>query len=417
MPDGKTMAEKILSSHSGRDARAGDYVIASIDFLIATDTNGPDAMKFFEELGRPIHAPDRIAFSVDHMSPCPTSVAANVHKKMAEFMDRYGVTVFKVGDGICHELVSESGDVVPGDLVVGADSHTTTYGALNAFSTGIGSSDAACCMATGETWFKVPESIKVHLTGELRPMVTAKDIALKLLGILGTTGALYKSIEFLGPAVKSLDMAGRFTLANMSVEMGAKAGMMEADEKTLTWYPFGTKRAPSPVSPDPDAAYERVLELDVSDIEPMVACPHNPDNVKVAREAAGVKVNQVAIGYCTNGRFEDLAAAAEILRGRKVHPKTRLIVAPASRWVLKRIVESGIASVFIEAGAAIVAPGCGVCAGYHSGVLADGEVCVSTTNRNFKGRMGNPNSEIYLASPVTAAACAVAGEIVDPRDL
>ncbi|QUL98197.1 MAG: 3-isopropylmalate dehydratase large subunit [Candidatus Fermentithermobacillus carboniphilus] len=414
---GKTIAEKILSQKSGKDARSGEFVVAKVDFVMATDTNGPDAMTYFEKIGKKVFDPDRVAFTVDHMSPCPTSVAANVHKRMAEFRDKYGITLYKVGDGICHELIPETGKIVPGDLVVGADSHTTTYGALNVFSTGLGSSDIACCMATGEMWFRVPESVKVNLKGSLRYPATAKDVALELLRKIGTSGALYKALEFGGDGVKTLDMAGRFTLSNMSVEMGAKAGIMEADEKTYAWYPFGMKRQPNPVAPDPDAEYESSIDVELGEVEPLVACPHNPDNVKKVREVAGTKVNQVVIGYCTNGRVEDLEAAAKVLSGRKVHPEVRLIVSPASRWVYQRIVDLGIARTLVEAGAAIMTPGCGVCAGYHSGVLADGDVCVSTTNRNFKGRMGNPNAEIYLASPATAAACAVAGEIIDPRDL
>lgn len=414
---GKTISEKILSARSGKDARRGDYVIAKIDFIMATDTNGPDTMKYFEGLGRPVFNPDRIAASVDHMAPCPTSVTANIHKDMANFRDRHGITLFKVGDGIGHQLVPESGQIVPGDLVVGADSHTTTYGALNMFSTGLGSSDIASAMATGEMWFLVPETIKVNLRGSLRGPASAKDITLEMLRRFGTTGALYKALEFGADGASGMDMAGRLTISNMTVEMGAKAGIFEADQKTYDWYPFGMKRTPNPVSPDPDAEYADVMEIDLGSLEPLVACPHNPDNVKTAREASGVKVDQVAIGYCTNGRPEDMAEAARVLKGRKIHPKTRLIVSPASRWALNWMIENGVAKTLIESGAAIMSPGCGVCAGYHSGVLADGEVCVSTTNRNFRGRMGNPNAEIYLASPATAAACAVAGEIADPRDL
>jgi len=414
---GKTIAEKILSLKSKKDARPGDFVVAQIDFAMATDTNGPDAMDYLEKLGRPVFDPDRVAFTVDHMSPCPTSVAANVHRKMAEFKAKYGVTLFKVGDGICHEVIPETGKIVPGDLVVGADSHTTTYGALNVFSTGLGSSDIASAMATGKMWFRVPESIKVNLHGRLRPFSSAKDVALWLLRRIGTTGALYKVLEFGGEGLHEIDMAGRFTLSNMSVEMGAKAGLMEADEKTLSWYPFGMKREPSPVFSDPDAEYESLIDVDLDSIEPLLACPHQPDNVKLVSEMAGVKVNQVVIGYCTNGRPEDFRAVAKLLSGKKIHSDVRLIISPASRWVYQKLLAEGIVQTLVAAGAAIMAPGCGVCAGYHSGVLADGDVCVSTTNRNFKGRMGNPNSQIYLASPLTAAACALAGEIVDPRDL
>jgi 3-isopropylmalate/(R)-2-methylmalate dehydratase large subunit len=413
---GKTIAEKILSSHSGMDAVAGDLVVANVDVVMGTDTNGPSAMEYFYKIGKQqVFSPDKVVFVLDHLSPAPTPAAANIQKNMADFAARFGVHLFAAGDGVCHTLLPENGYVVPGSLVVGTDSHTTTYGALNCFGTGFGSSEAAVVMATGQSWFKVPETIRVVVNGKLSHGVSSKDVILAIMAKLGTDGARYKALEIGGPAINALSVEARLTISNMAVEAGAKVALMDADEKTVAWIKEHGGKNFAPVHPDPDAVYAQTIEIDANTLVPLVACPHSPDNVKPAAELAEVRVNQVLIGSCTNGRVEDLRLARSILKGKHIASGVRLIVAPSSRAVYRTLIEDGTLDDLAAAGALITAPGCGACAGYHSGILGDGEVCLSTTNRNFLGRMGNNKASIYLSSPLTAAATALTGYITDPR--
>lgn len=414
---GKTIAEKILSSHSGQDAYANDIVIADLDFVMGQDGTSPLAIQVFKEMqGEKIFDPERVAMVIDHSAPSPLEGVSGLHALMREFARQQGLKLYDVGDGVCHQLVPEKGHVVCGDLVVGADSHTCTYGALNAFATGVGSTDLAAAMISGKLWFKVPESVKLVLNGRLPAGVYAKDLILYLIADLTADGVTYMAVEFTGEAIAELSVEGRFTIANMAIEMGAKAGLMEADEKTLAWVERHSRRVPRPTAADPDASYAWVKEYDVSSLPPYVARPHTVDNGVPVTEVAGTPIQQAVLGTCTNGRLEDLRIAASILRGRKVHPGVRLIVAPASRQILLDAMREGIMETLVEAGAAVVTPGCGPCVGTHNGIPSDGENVISTANRNFKGRMGNGKAFIYLASPATVAASAVAGEIADPRE-
>lgn len=414
---GQTIIEKILSRASGKHARAGEIVVARVDQVMAQDGTAPLAIQAFERMeGKRLFDPERVNLVVDHSAPSPTEGISNLHKLMRDFAAVQGCRLYDVGDGVCHQVMVESGRVGPGCVVVGADSHTCTYGALNAFSTGVGSTDLAAALISGQMWFKVPETIKIVCHGTLPSGVYAKDLILYLIGDLTADGATYKAVEYTGPAVQALSQEGRFTVANMAVEMGAKAGLMEADEKTFAWLAAHGGGGYTPVTADPDAAYAAVKEYDVAGLEPQVAKPHRVDNVAPLRSVAGLKIDQAFIGTCTNGRLEDLRVAASILAGRKVHPGVRLIVAPASRRIYLEAMREGLLTTLVEAGAAVVTPGCGPCVGTHNGVPADGEVVVSTANRNFKGRMGNRNAEIYLASPASVAAAAVAGQVTDPRE-
>uniref|UniRef100_A0A7C2INL1 3-isopropylmalate dehydratase large subunit n=1 Tax=Ammonifex degensii TaxID=42838 RepID=A0A7C2INL1_9THEO len=414
---GQTIVEKILSRASGKSARAGEIVVARVDWVMAQDGTAPLAIQAFERMeGKRLFDPERVNLVIDHSAPSPTEGISNLHKLMRDFAREQGCRLYDIGDGVCHQVVVESGRVGPGCVVVGADSHTCTYGALNAFSTGVGSTDLAAALISGQIWFKVPETIKIVCHGTLPPGVYAKDLILYLIGDLTADGATYQAVEYTGEAIKALSQEGRFTVANMAVEMGAKAGLMEADEKTFAWLAAHGGGGYTPVTADPDAVYAAVKEYDITNLEPQVAKPHRVDNVAPLRSVAGLKIDQGFIGTCTNGRLEDLRIAAGILAGRKVHPGTRLIIAPASRRIYLAALRGGILSTLVEAGAAVVTPGCGPCVGTHNGVPADGEVVISTANRNFKGRMGNRNAEIYLASPAAVAAAAVAGEVVDPRE-
>jgi 3-isopropylmalate/(R)-2-methylmalate dehydratase large subunit len=336
---------------------------------------------------------------------------------MREFAQRTNVRVYDVGCGVCHQLLPEQGHVVAGDLVVGCDSHTCTYGALNVFSTGVGSTDGAAAMASGKLWFRVPASIKITLTGQLPAGVYSKDLILSLAGLLGADVATYKALEFDGPVIDALSVEARMTIANMAIELGAKAGLMAADDKTLAWCRAHSPREPHPQNPDADAQYEQSMTIDVSDMTPQVARPHTVDTVSPIAELAGTKVAEGFIGTCTNGRLEDFAIAAAILKGKKLAPGLRLIIAPASKQIYLDAIKAGYIQTFIEAGACIVTPGCGPCVGTHNGVPSDGENVISTANRNFKGRMGNSNAFIYLGSPATVAASMLTGTITDPRTL
>ncbi len=413
---GKTIAEKILSAHSGTDARAGDIVIADVDFVMGQDGTTPLAIRALADMGVvELFDAGKVAVVMDHSCPSPVEGVSELHTMMREFGKRTGAKVYDVGDGVCHQLIPEQGHVVPGDLVVGCDSHTCTYGALNVFSTGVGSTDGAAAMAAGKLWFKVPETIKITLSGELPPGVFSKDVILAIAGELGADGATYQALEFAGPAIDAMSVEARMTVSNMAIEVGAKAGLMRADAKTLAWYEGRSEREPAPVDPDADAAYVRELELDVSGLEPQIAAPHQVDNVSPLVEFEGTPIQQGVIGTCTNGRLEDLGIAASMLSGRRVHPDARLIVAPASRRIYLDAMAAGYIQTLVEAGAAVVTPGCGPCVGTHNGVPSDGENVISTANRNFRGRMGNSEAFIYLASPAAVAASVIEGRIADPR--
>ncbi|MEN6429355.1 MAG: 3-isopropylmalate dehydratase large subunit [Coriobacteriales bacterium] len=416
MSAGKTIAEKIFSAHAGVDARAGDIVIADVDFVMGQDGTSPLAIRALEEMGvSGVFDPARVALVIDHSAPSPLEGVSALHTMMREFGKSTGVHVYDVGCGVCHQLLPEMGHVVPGDLVVGCDSHTCTYGALNVFSTGVGSTDGAAAMASGKLWFKVPETIKVTYTGQLAPGVFSKDLILYLAGMLGADGATYQALEFHGPVIDDLSVEARMTISNMAIELGAKAGLMRADAKTLAWYEGRGDRAPAPVEPDADAVYVREIRVDAGDVAPQVAKPHAVDNTSPVDDVVGTPIAEGFLGTCTNGRLEDLEIAARILKGRRVHPDVRFIVAPASRRILLDAIEAGYIQTLVEAGAAVVTPGCGPCVGTHNGVPSDGENVISTANRNFKGRMGNSNAFIYLASPATVAASVIEGTITDPR--
>ena len=354
---------------------------------------------------------------IDHSAPSPSEGVSRVHKRMRQFARDYHSDLYDIGCGVCHQVIPESGRVSPGDLILGADSHTCTYGAIGAFSTGVGSTDLAIALATGRNWFKVPETIKIVITGRVPCGVYAKDIILHIISDIKADGATYKAIEFSGRVIDRLSMDGRFTICNMVVEMGAKVGFMPVDKTTLAWLKprIKGKRKIRAVSPDKAATYHKVLEYDISRIKPQVSSPHSVDNAVAVDELKGTKINEAFIGTCTNGRLEDLKLAAKILKSRKVAPGVRLIIAPSSRAIFLEAIKAGIIDVLIKANAVIVSPGCGPCVGTHNGVPADAEVVISTANRNFKGRMGNPNAFIYLASPVTVAASAIKGYITDPR--
>ena len=414
---GKTIAEKILSNKSGVDAKANDIVVADLDFVMGQDGTSPLAIQAFREMGaRRVFDPSRVAMVIDHSAPSPLLGVSELHKQMRDFADEQGICFYDIGDGVCHQLVPEQGHVVPGDLVIGADSHTCTYGAINVFSTGVGSSDLAAGIISGKMWFKVPETIKFVLNGRLPAGVYSKDLILFLIGDVTADGATYMAAEFVGPAIQDLSVEARFTISNMAIEMGAKCGLMEADEKTIAWVKQHSSRPFTPVSADPDAVYAQVKEYDVSNLEPQVASPHTVDNVSPVSAVAGTPVQQGVLGTCTNGRLEDLRIAAGILKGRKIAKGTRLVVAPASRSIYLQAIREGLMEIFVEAGAAVVTPGCGPCVGTHNGVPSDGENVISTANRNFKGRMGNNKAFIYLASPATVAASMLTGRITDPRE-
>ncbi len=415
---GKTLAEKILSQKSGSDARSGDIVIAQVDLVFAQDTTGPLTIRQFQagDFER-LANPQKTALFLDHAAPSPNLSISDDHRLLRQFAEQTGCLIYDVGGGICHQIVAES-LAKPGDVIVGADSHTVTAGGLGAFATGMGSSDVAVIFALGKTWFRVPESIKIVLSGKFTRGVGAKDLALRLIGDIGADGATYKALEFGGDGVKNLSLSSRFTVANMAVEAGAKVGLFPADSTTRDYLRSqGRGDHYQPLSADDDASYEKTINIDLASLEPLVAKPHSVDNVALARELKGTKIQQVFIGTCTNGRLEDIAIAADILKGKKRHPQTRLIVAPASVPVLLAAIKAGYIQTLVEAGAIILPPGCGACLGLHQGVLGKGEACLSTSNRNFKGRMGSPEAFIYLGSPATAAATALTGEITDPREV
>lgn len=414
-----TISERILARASGnKKVEAGEIVDASVDLAMSHD-NAALVSKVFKEIGvDKVWDPDKIVIILDHRAPANIIKAAEAHKSIREFVKSQNIKNFyDIGEGICHQVVPEKGFVKPGMLIVGTDSHTTTYGAFGAFSTGIGATEMACVWATGKLWLKVPETIKMIIKGKLQDMVMAKDVILYIIGKIGSDGANYKAIEFYGETVKNFSVASRMTISNQAMEAGAKAAIVPPDEKTLDYLKGRVKGDVESISADKDANYEDVLEFDVSDLEPQVACPHTVDNVKPVSEVAGIEIDQAVLGSCTNGRLEDLEIAARILEGKRIASSVRMIVVPASREVYLEALKKGYIEIFLKAGATIINPGCGPCLGAHQGVLASGEKAITSTNRNFRGRMGSPDSEIYLASPATVAASAIKGEIADPREV
>ena len=422
---GRTMAEKILASRAGQETvRAGQFIEAEVDIVLGNDITAPIAIREFAKLGGDggglrVFDPERVVLVADHFAPNKDIKSAEQCAVMRRFAREQNLPYhYDVGCmGIEHVLLPEEGLVVPGDVVVGADSHTCTYGALGAFATGVGSTDMAVAMATGRLWMRVPETVRIVYSGQLQPWVGGKDLVLHTIGQIGVAGARYMAIEFAGPVVDALSMEGRLTIANMAIEAGAKAGLFAVDDTTRAYVEGRALRPYCSHRADPDASYARVIEIDASQIEPQVAFPHLPENSRAVDQAGNVLIDQAIIGSCTNGRLEDLRVAAELLRGRQVHAGVRCIVIPGSQRVYLDALREGLLEVFVEAGAAVSTPTCGPCLGGHMGVLAAGERAVSTTNRNFRGRMGHPESEVYLASPAVAAASAVAGRIVHPDEV
>jgi 3-isopropylmalate/(R)-2-methylmalate dehydratase large subunit len=416
---GKTISEQILSSKSGTDARAGTVVVCNVDCALGTDGSTPMAIDYFDAMGgKKVFDPQRIVFALDHYAPAPSRAVAQLHQRMRDFAVLHGIPLWDVGEGIGHQLIVESGRAVPGSLVVGADSHAVTYGALNCFGTGIGSSDLAAIMMSGRIWLRVPESIRVTLMGELPRGVYPKDVALHLAEQLGADGASYQALEFCGPAVALLDLEDRLVLSNLTVEMGAKNGVFSADRQTFDYLSGRSAEILSPVNPDVDATYVREITIALDKLTPQVAIPHLVDQVVPIHDVAGTKVQMVYLGTCTGGRARDFHQARDVIKaGGGVAPGVQLVVTPASREVLETITRDGTLADFIALGAVIVTPGCGSCCGTCGAIPGDGGNVISTANRNFKGRMGNINSSIYLASPASCAAAAVRGAITDPREI
>jgi 3-isopropylmalate/(R)-2-methylmalate dehydratase large subunit len=410
----QTLAEKIIGEHLGREVRAGESVVVPVDLCFAHDASGPLVIRQLKALGRPVKEPGKVVFFIDHAVPSPRQEVANEQQRLRAFAQEAGVRLHEAGRGICHQVVAEE-YAAPGQLIVGGDSHTVTAGALGAFATGMGATDVAVAMALGKTWLRVPETIRVEVRGALPRGVYGKDLVLYVIGLLGADGANYMALEWGGQVVSQLPMSERLTITNMAVEAGAKAGLMASDEETRRYLKSrGRGDQFRPLGPDKGADYTRVLEVDAARLEPQVAHPHQVDNVRPLSKSLGIPIDQVFLGSCTNARIEDLRVAARILEGRSL--KARLIVTPASSEVYRQAVREGLLEVFLEVGAVVTPPGCGACFGALGGVPADAERVFSTSNRNFRGRMGNPQAEIYLGSPATAAATAVEGRIADPRD-
>ncbi len=418
---GFTMTEKIFKSHSGgKEVKPGDVLFADVDLGMGTDATMPLAIKEFRKIDKNIFDPCKIAVIQDHFVPAKDINSANNSLIMREFAKEMNISnYFELGrGGICHHVVPDEGLCYPGDLIIGADSHTCTYGAFGAFATGVGSTDLAFFMATGKLWFKVPGAIKVVLTGKKKPYVQGKDIILHLVSLLGVDGATYKVLEFTGDGVKGLDMADRITICNMAIEAGAKSGLFEVDDVTVDFYKgIENKREVQHLKIDEDAVYERVINIDISSIEPLVAEPFLPSNVKPVSEIKNVKIHQSFIGSCTNGRIEDMRMAAAILKDKTIHPDVRLIVIPGTQQIYKEMVKEGLMEIFLNSGAIMSPPTCGPCLGGHMGILGEHEVCIATSNRNFVGRMGATTSKVYLANPAIAAASAIKGEICSPEEV
>ena len=417
---GMTLAERILATAAGKDeVVAGEFVVADIGLALLHDIFAAQVFDMLGEVGVDrIFDPDKTVVVIDHLVPAPSAEAAALHQRIRQHVSRLGIkTFYDAGEGICHQLLPERGHVRPGMLIVGTDSHTTTYGALGAGGTGIGTSDMVYALATGRLWFRVPETIRFELSGDLEQGVTWKDVILHLAGRFGADAAQYRAMEFGGPAVKNADMSSRLTVSNMAVEMGAKFGLFAADEITDRYLRDRGGEGTESFTPDSDANYEAVHEVLLSGLPPQVAMPHEVDRVGSVVDVEGIAIDQAFIGSCTNGRIEDLRAAAEVLQGRHIASGVRLLVVPASRAVLKEALDSGVLATLVDAGASVLAPGCGPCFGGHGGLLGPGERCIGTHNRNFIGRMGSADAEIYLGSPATVAASALAGSIADPRHL
>ena len=415
-----TLAEKILAAHCGKKKVVpGELINVRVDLVLANDITAPIAIKEFRRIGvKKVFDPKKIVMVPDHFVPNKDILSAEQAKLMRDFALEQGLIYFEVGQmGIEHVILPEKGLVLPGDVVIGADSHTCTYGAVGAFSTGMGSTDIAAAMATGDIWMKVPQTIKFVYSGKLQKWVTGKDLILHTIGDIGVDGALYAAMEFTGEAIAALSMDSRFTMANMAIEAGGKAGIFPVDKKTLAYVKPRAQRQFKVYEPDDDAEYARVVEYDVSRVEPQVAFPHLPSNTKPISKVGKIKIDQVVIGSCTNGRLEDIRIAAKVLKGKQVHPHVRCIIIPGSQQVYLEALREGLIEAFINAGAAVSTPTCGPCLGGYMGVLAAGERCVSTTNRNFVGRMGSTKSEVYLANPAVAAASAIAGRIAGPEEV
>ncbi len=415
-----TLAEKILAAHTDKKkVSAGEFLNVKVDLILANDITAPIAIREFRRIGvKRVFDSRKVVMVPDHFTPNKDIASAEQAKLMREFCNAQGTLYFEVGQmGIEHVLLPEQGLVLPGDVVIGADSHTCTYGALGAFATGMGSTDIASAMATGDIWMKVPPTIKLVYHGSLGKWVGGKDLILYTIGDIGVDGALYSAMEFTGEAIEALSMDGRFTMANMAIEAGAKAGLFRVDDKTQFYIKSRAKRPYTVYEPDDDAEYTQVIEYDVSALEPQVALPHSPANVKPVSEVGDIEIDQAVIGSCTNGRLEDLRVAAQLLKGSKVRTGVRCIVIPGSQQVYLDALAEGLIELFVRAGAVVSTPTCGPCLGGHMGVLADGERCISTTNRNFVGRMGSPKSEVYLANPAVAAASAIAGRISSPEEV
>ena len=415
-----TMTQKILAAHAGlREVSAGQLIQAKLNIVLGNDITTPVAVNEFKKAGfEGVYDKDKVVIVLDHFVPNKDIKAAEQSKTCREFACDHCISHFyDVGKmGIEHALLPEQGIVTAGDCVIGADSHTCTYGALGAFSTGVGSTDMAAGMATGKAWFKVPSAIRFHLTGALKPNVSGKDVILTIIGMIGVDGALYKSMEFTGPGVASLSMDDRLCICNMAIEAGAKNGIFPVDDRTLEYLKGRSEREPVIYTADEDAPYEKTIEMDLSKIEPTVACPHLPENTRPAKELGDIRIDQVVIGSCTNGRMEDMEAAYRILNGKTVAKGVRCIIIPATMAIYRECIQRGYITAFIDAGAVVSTPTCGPCLGGYMGILAEGERCVATTNRNFVGRMGHVKSEVYLASPATAAASALTGYITEPKE-
>lgn len=415
---GKTIAEKIIGAHAGREVKPNDIVVVDVDVVMAQDGTGPLAVDRLKKMGfDTVKNPQKSIFFIDHASPSPRKELSNTHIVLRDYAEKAGMVLSEVGSGVCHQILVES-FVAPGDIVIGADSHTCTSGALGAFATGMGSTDIAVGFALSKTWLLVPPTIKVNFNNEMAKGVYAKDLIIYLIGKITAEGATYKALEFSGSLVKKMTMDDRFTISNMAVEAGAKAGIFESDEITKA-YLESIDRANlfKKITADADASYEKIIDIDCSLLEPMISKPHTVDNTSPVSQLEKVKLDQVLIGTCTNGRFSDLKVAADILKGKKVAKNVRLLVVPASRKIYLEALKAGIIETLIESGAVVESPGCGPCVGVHQGALGDNEVCLSTQNRNFKGRMGNPDSYIYLGSPATAAYSAIKGYIADVREV
>jgi 3-isopropylmalate/(R)-2-methylmalate dehydratase large subunit len=417
------ITEKILAKASGKKTvHPGEIADANVDMIMVHDLTGPLAVEAFKKIGvQKVWDNQKVVMILDHQVPAESVKAAELHKTMRQFAKDQKLRIYDVGKGgICHQVMPEKGHVIPGTVIVGADSHTCTYGAFGAFATGIGSTEAAAVFATGKIWLTVPEAIKVNVTGQFQKYVTPKDLILSIIGRIGADGAIYKSAEFTGPTIKSMSMSGRMTLCNMAVEMGAKNGIIEPDETTRKFLEGRTSKAlPNfeSLKSDKDAVYERTVEFDVSKMEPQIACPSSVDNVKPVSEVGNVPIEQAFIGSCTNGRIEDLRLAAQVLKGKHVKDGVRALVIPASQEVYHQALSEGLMEIFTDAGAMVCGSACGPCLGGHIGLLAAGETCVSTSNRNFIGRMGSTQASVFLASPATVAASAITGKVTDPRKL